>query len=53
MKRFYCNCCGCDFDEIEGKDYVVMSGADAEIVCPVCGAYYDEDDEDVIESYQE
>lgn len=53
MTQFHCNCCGCDFSEAEGREYADIVGADAEIVYPVCGACYDEENETIIESYKE
>ena len=52
MVRFYCNCCGCDFSESEGTRH---HAEETEIVCPMCSAYYDEDDpnERFIERYNE
>lgn len=53
MTRYYCNCCGCDFSESEGEEYAELIRSDATIVCPVCDAAYDEDDETIIERYEE
>lgn len=44
-RRFYCNCCGCDWG-IKGD-----VEDESQIECPDCGAIYDEDDEAIIESY--
>ena len=51
MVRYYCNCCGCDFSEEEGK---IVHSEEIEIRCPMCGADYDEDDDErVIERYND
>ena len=52
MERFYCNCCGCDFSEQEGRKHHIDESA---IECPMCGAYYDEEDPDepYIEKYND
>jgi predicted nucleic acid-binding Zn ribbon protein len=44
-RRFYCNCCGADW-AVSGN-----AADNAQVECPDCGAYYDEDDETFIESY--
>lgn len=52
MVRYYCNCCGCDFSEEDGK---IAHSEEIEIRCPMCGANYDEDDTDerVVERYND
>ena len=47
MRRFYCNCCGADWACTPG------AGEDETVECPDCGAFYDEDDETFVESYEE
>ena len=49
MTRYYCNCCGCDFSEEEGK---IVHAEEIEIRCPMCGANYDEDGS-YVESYND
>lgn len=52
MVRYYCNCCGCDFSEDEGK---IVHSEEVEIRCPMCDAYCDEEDPDerYIERYND
>ena len=52
MVRYYCNCCGCDFSEEEG---IVCHSEETEIRCPMCDAYYDEEDagERYVERYND
>lgn len=53
MKRYYCNCCGCDFSEDEGrKAYIFSPEYYEQIICPMCEAPYDEA-ESFIECYKE
>ena len=41
-ERYYCNCCGHDFTKEVGQKHAMF---DDEIICPQCGAYYDENDD--------
>jgi DNA-directed RNA polymerase subunit RPC12/RpoP len=50
MIKYHCNCCGHDFYESESSQNHIF---DDEVVCPNCGAYYDEEDETYIERYNE
>lgn len=50
MRRYYCNCCGADWEEtgtIEGDEELTVIG------CPECGAEYDCGETDRVEAYDE
>lgn len=48
--KYYCNCCGTDFTEEQGKRF---SESETEVACPNCGAtrLIDDDDDSIIEQY--